>query len=409
MDAREEKGLIIAAKSKITRKGGLYLVPSQSGPGKYEVDPKAVRCTCPDFELRGERCKHLFATEIVIERERSVTETTDGNTTVRTVTEKVRVTYSQNWTAYNTAQTYEKALFQRLLAELCSPIADPPQTKGRPRLSYRDMIFAVAFKVYSTVSGRRFISDLTDAHAKGYISKVPHFNSIFNYLELPGLTPILHELITRSALPLKALETSFAVDSSGFSTCQYARWFDAKYGKEMAKHEWIKVHLMCGTETHVVTSVEVTGAYVGDSPQFPGLVMKTAQNFNVEQVSADKAYSSLDNHQWVAAAGGTPFIAFKKNTVARFGGLFEKMFHYFCFNREAFLEHYHKRSNVETAFSMIKAKFGGKIRSKTETAQENEALCKVLCHNLCCLIQSMFEFGIDPSFCAENSPAQKVG
>jgi hypothetical protein len=29
--------------------------------------------------------------------------------------------------------------------------------------------------------------------------------------------------------------------------------------------------------------------------------------------------------------------------------------------------------------------------SKTETAQVNEALCKVLCHNLCVVIQSMYE------------------
>jgi hypothetical protein len=47
---------------------------------------------------------------------------------------------------------------------------------------------------------------------------------------------------------------------------------------------------------------------------------------------------------------------------------------------------------------MIKAKFGERLRSKTETAQTNEALCKVLCHNLCCLIQSMYELGVEPEF-----------
>lgn len=52
---------------------------------------------------------------------------------------------------------------------------------------------------------------------------------------------------------------------------------------------------------------------------------------------------------------------------------------------------------------MIKAKFGDSLRSKTETAQINEALCKVLCHNLCCLIQSMFELNIKPEFWAEES------
>jgi transposase len=62
------------------------------------------------------------------------------------------------------------------------------------------------------------------------------------------------------------------------------------------------------------------------------------------------------------------------------------------------MRNYHRRSNVETTFSMIKAKFGEKLRSKTATAQANEVLCKVLCHNLCVLIQSMYEFGIEADF-----------
>lgn len=44
----------------------------------------------------------------------------------------------------------------------------------------------------------------------------------------------------------------------------------------------------------------------------------------------------------------------------------------------------------------MKTKFGDRLRSKTRTAQINEALCKVLAHNLCCLIQSMYELGIEP-------------
>jgi transposase len=68
------------------------------------------------------------------------------------------------------------------------------------------------------------------------------------------------------------------------------------------------------------------------------------------------------------------------------------------FKREEFLLLYHKRSNVETTFSMIKAKFGERLRCKTETAQINEALCKVLCHNLCVVIQSVHELGIETSF-----------
>jgi transposase len=63
-----------------------------------------------------------------------------------------------------------------------------------------------------------------------------------------------------------------------------------------------------------------------------------------------------------------------------------------------YLSHYHKRSNVETTNAMIKAKFGDAIRSKSDTAMMNEALCKVLCHNVCCVIQSHYELGIEPMF-----------
>lgn len=50
---------------------------------------------------------------------------------------------------------------------------------------------------------------------------------------------------------------------------------------------------------------------------------------------------------------------------------------------------------------MMKRKFGDKLKGKTETAQANEALCKVLCHNLCVVIQSMYELGIQPDFYTE--------
>jgi transposase len=74
------------------------------------------------------------------------------------------------------------------------------------------------------------------------------------------------------------------------------------------------------------------------------------------------------------------------------------MWHYYMFNRETFLQHYHMQSNAETTFSMIKGKFSEVVRAKMPVAQVNEVLCKVLCHNLCVLIQSMYELGIESTF-----------
>jgi transposase len=199
-------------------------------------------------------------------------------------------------------------------------------------------------------------------------------------------------------LPLRSVEIDFAVDSSGFATSRFVRSFDHKYGVPRQEYDWVKVSLMTGVKTNVVTAVVVDGKKGGDSPQFAPLVDATAARFPINEVSADKAYLSYENMYVVARHGGTPCIAFKANSNPKEDGVYAKMFHYYNFNREEFLNHYHKRSNVETTFSMVKAKFGDHLRSKTDTAMVNEALCKILCHSLCCPIQSAYELGIEPVF-----------
>src|SRR5689334_12539583 len=120
----------------------------------------------------------------------------------------------------------------------------------------------------------------------------------------------------------------------------------------------------------------------------------------------DKGYIGADNLMTTLRNGAIPYIPFKSNAVAHSGWeaksqLWTRMYHFYNFKREEFLQHYHKRSNVETTCHMIKAKFGQRLRSKTLTAQVNEALCKVLCHNLCVVIQSVHELGIEAHFATE--------
>jgi transposase len=404
MEAREIKGLEIAAKTKLTRKGNLWLVPSQSGiQEKYSValNEEKPECTCRDYEFRNENCKHIFAVQYTIERE----QTEDGQTVVTESVKIVRKTYMQNWPAYNVAQTHEKSELQGLLYELCRSLPEPEQQRGRPRLSLADIIFATTFKVYSTVSGRRFATDLREAHTKGYLAKLPSYNSVFRYFESEALTPYLYELIGTSALPLKSVETDFAVDSSGFSTGQFMRWFDVKYGKKEDRRMWLKAHLMCGVKTNIVTSVQISDGYSNDHGYFKPLVDQTAERgFKMDEISGDKAYLSGENFLTTIRHGATPYIPFKSNSKGQestYGAkstLWTRMFHFYNLHREEFLTHYHKRSNVETTFHMIKSKFGQRLRSKTLTAQINEALCKILCHNLCVVIQSAHELGIDADF-----------
>lgn len=314
--------------------------------------------------------------------------------------------YGQHWRAYNESKINQKRLFPILLYELCSCIEEPEQLRGRPRLSLRDMIFCAVLKVFSKSPSRQFTEDAFMACDGQFIKKAPHFNSVSNYLRMELLTEKLTKLIEISSLPLETIETDFAVDSTGLSTCRYARWQDERQMKERTRREWIKVHLVCGVKTNIVASVITTAGNEADAPRFGRLVEVAAHNFQMKEVYADKGYSSAENIRYTILAKATPFIPFKSNNrldADYKSTVWKQMLHMYLYRRAEFLAHYNKRNNVETTFRMIKANFGARLFSISRQAQFNEALCKVLCHNICVLIQSIYELGIDPAFCSESS------
>lgn len=403
MEARELRGLEIASSLEIRREGNVWIVPSQSSSKHYTVNLFLQTCICADFDAHRIKCKHIYAAEAALACE------SGAELPAPDLGKKAKPIYKQDWQAYNKAQKNEKSKFQLLLYELCKGIEEPLQEKGRgrPRLPLADILFATTFKVYSTFSCRRFNSDLKEAYSKGYLTKLPSSNSILDYFQMKMLMPYLRQLVEVASRPLSEIETAFAVDSSGFSTNRHARWTEAKYGKAKVinKKDWIKVHIMCGVKTNIVTAVELSGPNAGDSPRFKPLVLATSNNFTMNEVSADKAYSAEENLKLVQSKAAMPYIDFRSNATdknRRSGSVWKRMYNFCQYNQEWFYEHYHKRSNVESTFSMIKAKFGGSLRSKTRTAQYNEALCKILCHNICVVIQSIYELGIEPNFWPED-------
>lgn len=397
VNTRQEKGRLLANDKRIKLLAGTtWKVPSQGNAGSYVVDAAAATCTCPDFELRRSKCKHQWAVEFT----QTVETTPDGATVVTESVKVTRKTYTQDWTAYGRAQCEEKERVQLLLRGLCDGITQPPQTNGRPRLPLADIVYSATMQVFGGMSGRRSTSDARANAERGLVRKAPSFNSVFRYLEDPTMGSLLKALVHEAAAPLRAVETTFAIDSTGFATSTYARWFDEKYGAEKRCQRWIKLHAQVGTVTNVIASVEATESTVGDSVMLaPLLASSVARGFNVRELSADKAYLSNDNLTAIEAAGAVPYIPFKSNSRGTGkSDAWRRLWHTFEARNDEFLAHYHKRSNVETTFSMVKRKFGSSVRTKTPSSQMNEVLLKCLCHNLSVLVHAIHELGIDTSF-----------
>lgn len=395
MNTRQLKALQLVATGKISGENGSYRVPSQSSNAFYTVSLEGEpSCTCADFELTKKECKHILAARYWLSEQTTGISTEKPNPAAKIP----RKTYKQDWPAYNLAQTTEKKWFLKLLSDVCQQLPEPKPKRGRPTVPLGDAAFAACYKVYSGFSARRFTCDLEEAAKAGHMEKAIHFNSVLKSIESEGMTSVLTELIGQTAAPLKGIENEFAVDSSGFSGCRFFRWYDEKYGTPRQESEWVKAHICCGTRTNVIAAAQVLEKNSGDSPQLPELVADTSINFEMKQVSADKAYASKANFNTIAAVGAEPFIAFKSNATGAVGGLFGKAFHYFSFHREEFLEHYHRRSMVESTFSMVKRKFGDSVRGKNDVAMRNEVLAKFVCHNICCLVAAIYEQGLSPVF-----------
>ena len=394
-DFRLQRGLELAQRSaKRIKKvvDGIYVVPSATHTGTYVVNTTDRSCTCPDWETRGVRCKHQIAVAVC----RHELTLPDGSVVV---TEAAKITYPQEWAAYSRAQQTEKEHVQYLLRGLCSGIQPVKKTgKGRPFLLASDAIYGVVMKVYTGMSARRSSTDIRQCEQAGHISKAPHYNSICNYLERPSVTPILKALVEESAAPLAEVETKFAVDSTGFATSCYRRWFDHKYGKEVSKNIWVKAHCSVGVCTNVVSAVEVTDGFSNDSPEFVPLVKRTAKRFDVREVSADKAYLSHQNLKTVEEIGGTPYVPFKSNSQGEGSQAWRNLWHLYSLHREDFLRKYRLRENSESTFSAVKRLFGANVRSRLPVAMQNEALAKFVAYNLTVLVHSIYTLGIEPKF-----------
>lgn len=312
----------------------------------------------------------------------------------------------RKWTLYNLAQTSEKTLFMKVLSDAVDAL-DMQQRycgDGRPSTPIDDMIKACCIKVFNGFSARRTVPDLEFAKAMGYIREVPHFNSIGNYLKNPTMAQHLHALYRTLAMPLAPFESYFAIDSTGFGSFNRV-WLNSRLDLN-AKKNFNKLHVITGYLTTVITTARVTSPNEHDVVMFPNMLRDSCKSFNVKEICGDKGYLAGYNCDAAAELCVTPYIMPKSSmrSSAKSGSKSEAwkdMLRMWEENRKVFEDHYHRRSLVESAFSSMKRKFLPFIRSRNSTAQGNEILCKVVCHNASVLITAIFELGAKAEFSRE--------
>lgn len=104
------------------------------------------------------------------------------------------------------------------------------------------------------------------------------------------------------------------------------------------EHDWVKVHLMCGVKTNVVTAVEIYDRNANECPILPALLATTAKTFTIREASADNQYASKGNFEAIGKYGATPFVTSRPNITEAAGGLFAKASNFFSFHQAEFFQ-----------------------------------------------------------------------
>ena len=272
-----------------------------------------------------------------------------------------RTNYNGDRHAYNGTQRYEaKMWFLVLLNRLLEAVEEPEKSRGGTRLPLRDVLFGCIYKVYHGWSPQWFVHELRMVAEIGLISCVPASATLNRYMADPAMTSMLKELVVASSLPLIAVETSFAVDSTVFANSQCHSVSGLKDGHARRARIFLKVHMISGRKTGIVGAAEVAEAdEVGTLP--------------LEIPPSNVVPVGLDGSAWA------------------------RISHKFGQHLEHWESHYSRRSNAESTMQSIKRRFGSMVRARTHVGQTNELYCKVIAHNLDVLAYAMYDRGIDPT------------
>ena len=334
MNDREQRGLALAALYRIEQKDGKWIVPSQTGDGTtYVVDPEKRHCTCRDHRGPGGQVQaHVRRGVRPDPRER----TSDGTETVtRTFKVTEKVTYKQDWPNYNKAQTHEKDMFLSILADLCRAIREPvvqgagPQAGQavRPDLLVRlqGLCHALGPAVHVRPRGRgregvhqqgRPLQHRHQAHGRrgahvdpqGPDRRIEPAARGDRDVVRGGFVGLLDQPLRPMVRPQVRQDDGRARVGQG---APGLRDEDERRDRR-------------GNPGKGLRRLARNSRPCSRRPP------RRSPSRNYRPTRRIPAQANMDA---VAALGGTPYIAFKDNTTGAVGGLFAKMFHFYCYQQ----------------------------------------------------------------------------
>ena len=160
-----------------------------------------------------------------------------------------------------------------------------------------------------------------------------------------------------------------AVDSSGVKVANRGEWMREKW---KVHRGWIKIHVAVDVNTKEIIAIEVTDERTGDGKMLKPLIEKAEKNVGkgkIKRVSADGAYDSKENFEYLDGKGIEPAIKTRKNSSTRARGSPARARHVREMKELSYegwrdKYRYGQRWMAETTFSRGKREYGEYVTSR---------------------------------------------
>ena len=293
-----------------------------------------------------------------------------------------------DWTKYDLAQTSEindTLLFIRDIVEQAAYNLDLPKVPdhrepGRPKHNPSDEAKVVLMAQYFGLSNRV---------AQGYMllfKEKLRLTSLFSYKTIERaygdmeVQQILEEVFELTNVPVADLEREFGPDGSGLATsCKQN--YENDRAKDQTRKGYEKIMVMVGLKYKLVSAFKFADKpSAHEAPYFEFLLNETVKRYRrVDLVAGDSGFLSRVNCDLVVGVGGVPRFYPKRGCCLRSKGsrAWRVMFEELVLDPQKWLEDYHRRSNVEGCFSVLKRDNFLPLRKKLVVRKRQEAFSRV--------------------------------
>jgi transposase len=134
----------------------------------------------------------------------------------------------------------------------------------------------------------------------------------------------------------------------------------------------------------LILSYSLTDSGVHESQEFPNIWDSIHDSVRPKRSLADGGYTSNDILQLVRDSKAIPFHGIRKDAVlhTKPETAYQKLVNFALHWVNRFKKIYGERNLIETAFWMMDASFGYRIRSRSDVGRKNEVQAKFCAHNI---------------------------